>query len=821
MNRCITIILLTCLALLSGCNGASDETTNSASSPENINLVLNNSQGAAQQSFNKDEQITLTAQVTDSYNQGISNLLITFSADIGNLEPATALTNSNGIATTVLNNTALDIGAGTITASVSVESSSTTNSDTSDDSSSDNTSTDLTSSSYYEYLNNDSTELPPVLSTQLLLDGVPVNQFNSDKSLIITTTLTDSDNQPLNNKIVQFSADVGVLIATSALTINGIAHVTLTSDDNNLGAGVITATYQSGDNADSVSNSINYEILPKGDAITNDATRIGSFDDNNTFIEGKIKLSIDGDSISAGGTLGLSIDLVDSDGNSVNTPTQITFTSNCVENNHATIDSPIYTINGTASTTFEDIDCAGESGISDVLIASTTLNGITINATEIINITGEQLGSIEFVSASPQTIVLKGSGGEEISTLTFKVKSNIGNPMSQQKVNFSLNTDIGDITLSREEGLTNSQGLITTQVKAGTVPTAVRVTAQADMTINTETITVQTQSDLLSINTGLPEQRSLTISASILNPEAHSFSGETSTISARLADNFNNPVPDGTTVNFTTEGGVIEPSCSTLNGFCSVTWTSAEPRVDDHRITILATAIGHETFFDTNGNNTFDDEDGSAIDDNDTASGFTRHPAEPSGFIDMSEAWRDDNENLVRDAGEVFLDFNNNQDFTPRDGKFNGPQCQGSLCPDPNNDEENSIHVRKALILIMSGSQAKLGLSIDGILYLNTLTGQQANLPDIASGAITSLVLEYFDSAEQMLPVGSTISISSTVGSLEGTTSKLVQNTTQRRNLTFKINNTDPELSGSGSLQINIVTPKGVSTNELIDITLL
>lgn len=38
------------------------------------------------------------------------------------------------------------------------------------------------------------------------------------------------------------------------------------------------------------------------------------------------------------------------------------------------------------------------------------------------------------------------------------------------------------------------------------------------------------------------------------------------------------PVPDGTVVNFTTEGGSIPGSCVTQDGVCSVTFTAQDPR---------------------------------------------------------------------------------------------------------------------------------------------------------------------------------------------------------------------------------------------------
>ena len=365
---------------------------------------------------------------------------------------------------------------------------------------------------------------------------------------------------------------------------------------------------------------------------------------------------------------------------------------------------------------------------------------------------------------------------------------------------------------------TNSQGIVTTQVLAGTVPTSVRVTAKATMEVNGESIDVQSQSDLLSVNTGLPEQRSITISASVLNPEADLYNGEESIITAQLADNFNNLVPDGTTVNFTTEGGAIEPSCITTNGACSVTWTSAEPRENNHRVTILATALGHETFFDNNGNNVFDNDDGSAIIDPSVSSGLSRHVAEPSGFIDMSEAWRDDNENNIHDTGELFLDYNNDNSFSTPDGNFNGPQCIESACADENN---RAIHVRKALVLIMSGSSADYSLTSNGAVYEDSL-GTSVDIPNIGINQSRTFQLSFTDKSSQVLPFGTNINVNITEGLIQGVTNYIVPNTNSpEHSIEFTLIN-----EGSGGIlsvmSITITTPKGhVTQIPLKNITLL
>ncbi|NQY65038.1 MAG: Ig-like domain-containing protein [Alteromonadaceae bacterium] len=799
MKIFFTPFLLICLTLLSGCNGSSgknEEENNTPLVASSIVLTLFNNDGVIKQSFDKAETISLQATVYDQNNQLLGGQIVSFSAAIGTLSQTSKLTNSEGQAIVILNNETFAIGAAIAEVSTA----------------------DFSSTINYEFINNEVINPFPSLSSELLLDNVAVNQFKANQTIQITSKLIDANNQPLANKIINYTADIGILSTSSSLTnSNGIATVTLLAseaDNEIIGAGVITANYTHEANTNSANNiithRINYQILPSNSDIANEV-HIGHFDENNEFIEGKIKLSLTDNILSAGGTLGLSVDLVDSNNVRIDIPAQVDFSSNCEQNGHANLDSTVFSTRGNAKATFEDIDCAGLSGTDDIITASITLNGITQSASETITITGEQLGSIEFISAEPASLLLKGSAGQQTANLTFKVKSNIGNVLAQQNVEFSLNTTVGGITLSRTSGLTNSQGLITTQVTAGTVPTSVRVTAKAIMTDDDgDQFSVQTQSSLLSINTGLPQQSSFTIAASILNPEAN-YNGETSQISVWLADNFNNPVPDDTTVNFTTEGGIIEPSCTTINGFCSVTWTSAQPRVNDHRITILATALGHETFYDTNGNNTFDDLDGAAISDIYVSSGFGRHIAEASGFIDMPEAWRDDNENFLYDNGEKFLDFNNDGSFSDLDSKFNGPQCQGSMCSATN---QHSIHVRKALTLIMSGSQASYLLESDSTIYVDSLNAINVDLPDLPDNSSHLYSFTFTDLTGQTLPNGTSVEITSTIGELSGTTSANVGNTNKPgQSIIFTLSNIADGIEENGLLTFTITTPKGtVST---------
>ena len=67
--------------------------------------------------------------------------------------------------------------------------------------------------------------------------------------------------------------------------------------------------------------------------------------------------------------LGSSVDLVASEDAPITIPTSVSFTSNCVASGNATIEETVFSIQGEAKATYEDVDCAGLNGIEDVIVA--------------------------------------------------------------------------------------------------------------------------------------------------------------------------------------------------------------------------------------------------------------------------------------------------------------------------------------------------------------------------------------------------------------------------------------------------------------------
>jgi hypothetical protein len=198
--------------------------------------------------------------------------------------------------------------------------------------------------------------------------------------------------------------------------------------------------------------------------------------------------------------------------------------------------------------------------------------------------------SVQFVSAVPsdKSIVIKGQGGSgrtETATLTFKVVDTFGNALAGQTVNFT--TTSTDVTLNTTSGKTDASGTVVTTVNSGTKPATFRVQATLPGTATTGTANLSTLSDSIVVTTGLPTQRSFSISTNIYNPEGWTFDSSPTSpaavIQVLLADAFGNPVPDGTPIIFQTNAGSVGSSsagaCNTVNGGCSVDYRAQNPRV--------------------------------------------------------------------------------------------------------------------------------------------------------------------------------------------------------------------------------------------------
>ena len=234
---------------------------------------------------------------------------------------------------------------------------------------------------------------------------------------------------------------------------------------------------------------------------------------------------------------------LDENGDLVSSSESVTFSSGCIASGQAVLDpaSPVVSGDGKVSTSYRPSGCSG----NDQITAS--LEGSTAQAFGTVSVASAQANGFTFVSAVPSTIVLRGTGGGsadrvESSTVTFKVVDSNNSPIGGIKVDFNLTTEVGGLSLSPSSAVSSSEGLVSTNVRSGDIPTVVRViaTAAAD---DGSGQNVSSVSDVLTVTTGLPDQNSISLSVAggFVVVDGMTVDGIEKTITVRMADKFNNP----------------------------------------------------------------------------------------------------------------------------------------------------------------------------------------------------------------------------------------------------------------------------------------
>lgn len=527
--------------------------------------------------------------------------------------------------------------------------------------------------------------------------------------------------------------------------------------------------------------------------------------DGDTFISGKIGVSHTGEELAAGAKTTLSVNIVSSTNTLVTAPMEVTFNSRCVAAGEATLSvgetqtNKASTDLGQAIIVYTAKGCVG----NDEVTATAVFDGVAKVARTTIVVAQDTVQSIRFVDALPNKIYLKDSGGPQTSTVRFLVLGNAGAPIKNIPLQFTLSTQVGGITLTQSSATTDNTGHASTVVQAGTVPTSVEVIA-------TETGSgVSTRSNKLSIGTGMPDQNSMSISASRFNPPGWEYDGEDVDITIRLADMFNNPPPDGTSVQFVTEGGVIDPNCTTENGVCTVKWKSQAPRPTNGRVTILATTLGNESFKDVDGDGLYTkgvDIFNSYNDGGNCNPNVPRSTAESNNMVedepcdDLGEAYLDQNENGVRDNTEEYVDINTNKKYDTENGIYNGVLCaeEGADCT------KQAVHIRQDIVLSMSSQQP---LTQNG-----RLIGQPA-LVQLGAGESHTFTVDLADIHGNAMPIGTTVSLNTSSvkdATVNHSFTGAVGSTLSPTAFSVTISASETK-APSGPFSIVITSPKGTS----------
>jgi hypothetical protein len=575
------------------------------------------------------------------------------------------------------------------------------------------------------------------------IDSQSITEINPLTQGVIRIVVTDSDDNPVAREVISATTTLGRIVPDTGTALtddNGVAVLYVTADGID-GAGTLTASLTFNE-VESV-GSINFSVTTK---IEQTARKIGHINSDGAFVDGVIKVEPAGQ-VSAGGTAALTVVVVDDNNEPVTTEELVTFSSNCLFGNQAVLDPPNPVSMGSKITVnFTMNGCKGEE------LVSATLASSGAEATGTVSIAPVQGELIRF--DEPKTtatlIAIRGTGSasdlSESADVFFRVTDAALNPVVDTRVNFSLLQSVGNSALAcagksfcdypnsederaersrRDTQRSNADGYVSTRVLSGSIASSIQVLAYLDLNENGEREENEpsTVSKVLIASTGVADQNSISLSAKLLNPYgsraieyeggancnslgtkndafytgALEADGLCTDVMIKLADKFNNPVPDGTAAILTTEFGRVQGSCITEGGDCSVSWSSQNPRASATVDQYSAPITINENLDATTPNRYYcpshSANHGPCPDD--IASPAVNPPGAPRGgrstltlIVNGEESFVDRNGNGYYDEGEMwtnlteaFTDHNEDGVYTPEQrGNCLDPRSADDIC---------------------------------------------------------------------------------------------------------------------------------------------
>ena len=576
--------------------------------------------------------------------------------------------------------------------------------------------------------------------------------INLGASSTAKAVVTDKAGAPVASRLVTFSvsnSSIASVSPTTALTdASGVAQAAIQAASvTALGAATLSASAQ----IDSATVTGQTDFAVSSSNLSLSAIALGS---TNLISGGNTSLSV---TASIGGAV------------ASGTPVNVSFTASCgrISAGGASF-STTTNGSGVASAVYSAVNSDGTLCSGPVTLTASSAGATSRTASVVV--AAPLANAVTFVAATPAQIFVSGSGALEQSLVKFKVLAG-ATPLANVAVRFSLLVNPGGVGLNASgstadvTATTDSLGEVAVAVFSGSIPGPVKVRAAL---VSDSTVFAESQN--LSVSSGPPSQRFMSLSVESFNIEGWNRDGIGTKLTARLADRQGNPVEDGTVVNFTAEGGQVASSCATLkvNGIslCSVDFVSQNPRPAGGRVSVLAFASGTKDYVDVNGNNRYD-----TVTDT---------------LAQIGDAYRDDNENTGFDAGEFVV---------PRGGLL---ACAGTGGPFPSRantcDASLATTVRQQAVILFSSSNPRLDIVTKTTSFFEfTLSSVENPLLPLPSG--TTVAVEVGDRT----PGADTCAIEKTFGTT-------VPNIPP---------NQDPSVSSATDHQ---VTLKGCTATDLISV---
>lgn len=509
---------------------------------------------------------------------------------------------------------------------------------------------------------------PKVSTTIINQSGVGVTSIAVGGGYSVRATVVDAAGAAVSAKLVTFaingSAIAAVAPATALTNSLGVAEVALTPTSIS-SAGAATVTASSDFSGTAVTGQVDFSVASASLSLSN--------------------ITLSSTSLASGGNSALQTTALIGGVASTGIPVNVTFSASCgrINNSAASTGVSVTTDgSGVAAATYTAVAADGTLCSGAVTLTASSAGARTQSTS--VNVAVPTANALTFVSATPGQIFVSGAGSAEQSQAVFRVVSSAGTVLPNVPVRFTIQTNPGGVGIGASGSTTavtstsDAAGLASIVVFSGTIPGPVKVRAAL-----VSDALVFAESQNLTVASGPPSQRFMSLTALTSNIEGWLLDGTSTQLTARIADRQGNAVEDGTVINFTAEGGQVASSCATARVLgisqCSVNFISQNPKPVGGRISVLAYTEGTKDYVDVNGNNRYD--------------------AGVDTLSLIGNAYRDDNENGVYEPslGEFLI---------PRNGTVS---CPGAAEPFPSVvntcDNNLSTTVRQQAVILFSSTQ--------------------------------------------------------------------------------------------------------------------
>lgn len=394
--------------------------------------------------------------------------------------------------------------------------------------------------------------------------------------------VTDQSGKGISGALVTFTVTGGVVLGSSNGAVltntNGEASISVKPENLNTNGAYQISAVADFDGTEASTPALNFSLQ---------ATNIILVD-----------LTAASTQLESGGSTNITLKTQDANTKVNQNNVNVEFTAPCGKFEPATV---VSSNQGNVTTTYKAIGTNGKLCTGAQKISATGLNIPEVGID--VSIKALEANSLVYTS-SKVNLGIRKSGSASSGQIEFTLYAN-GVPIADQDVlieKVQAPEDLSFVTFGNQNNKTiksDSNGKVIVNLYPGDKPGPVEIRATLVSDKNVSAV-----SKNVSVSIGRVTQDGLSLSVS-KNSLQNVIDGDTATITARMVDRTRNPVPDGTVISFVSEGGKVEPNCSTVQGVCSVTLTTQEPRPLDNRVTVLAYVEGDKSFTDLDGDNLY------------------------------------------------------------------------------------------------------------------------------------------------------------------------------------------------------------------------